>query len=200
MRMLAWTYAVLLPRLLLRWRTLLFVLRYWPHLHSSRGFCIARGVEIRQIPFPGKPLLKLQLSRAAKIGSHTVFQGSGEMSVGERSYCGSFCVFGVNERIVIGSDVMIADGVSIRDTDHVFTDLQRPMSLQGAETAPVYIGDDVWIGHGVVILKGVTIGQGAIVAAGAVVTSDVAPFSIVGGVPARQLRMRGERAGSGGAT
>ncbi len=54
----------------------------------------------------------------------------------------------------------------------------------------IVIGDDVWIGYGATILSGVHIGQGAVVAAGAVVTSDVAPYAIVGGVPAKLIRYR----------
>lgn len=54
----------------------------------------------------------------------------------------------------------------------------------------VSIGHDVWIGHGVSVLAGVTIGTGAVVGAGAVVTGDVAPYTIVGGVPAREIRRR----------
>lgn len=52
------------------------------------------------------------------------------------------------------------------------------------------IGNDVWIGEGATILGGVTIGDGACIAAGAVVTKDVPPYSIVGGVPAKQLKYR----------
>lgn len=55
---------------------------------------------------------------------------------------------------------------------------------------PVCIGNDVWIGANVVILPGTTIGDGAILAAGAVITKDVAPYAIVGGVPARLIRKR----------
>ena len=54
----------------------------------------------------------------------------------------------------------------------------------------VTIGHDVWIGHGVTILPGVTIGTGAVVGAGAVVAKDVAPYTVVGGVPARQIKRR----------
>jgi hypothetical protein len=52
----------------------------------------------------------------------------------------------------------------------------------------VTIGHDVWIGHGVTILPGVSVGNGAVIGAGAVVSKDVAPYEIVGGVPARQLK------------
>lgn len=54
----------------------------------------------------------------------------------------------------------------------------------------VTIGHDVWIGHGATLLAGVTIGNGAVVGAGAVVSKDVAPYTIVGGVPAKLIRER----------
>jgi phosphonate metabolism protein (transferase hexapeptide repeat family) len=54
----------------------------------------------------------------------------------------------------------------------------------------VTIGHDVWIGHGATVLPGVTVGDGAVIGAGAVVSRDVAPYTIVGGVPARLIRER----------
>jgi acetyltransferase-like isoleucine patch superfamily enzyme len=55
---------------------------------------------------------------------------------------------------------------------------------------PVVIEDDVWCGANVTILKGVTIGRGSVIAAGAVVTKSFPPYSIIGGVPARLIKMR----------
>ena len=55
---------------------------------------------------------------------------------------------------------------------------------------PVTIGHDTWIGHGAVIMKGVTIGDGAIIASHSVVTKDVAPYTIVGGIPAKFIKRR----------
>jgi len=66
---------------------------------------------------------------------------------------------------------------------------QAPPEIVSTETRTV-IGHDVWIGSEVMILRGVTIGHGAIIAAGAVVTHDVAPYTVVGGVPARKIRDR----------
>lgn len=54
----------------------------------------------------------------------------------------------------------------------------------------VTIGHDVWIGHGATVLAGVTVGTGAIIGAGAVVSKDVEPYAIVGGVPAKTIKMR----------
>jgi len=58
----------------------------------------------------------------------------------------------------------------------------------GGKCAPVIIEDDVWLGTRAIVLRGVRIGTGSVVAAGAVVTKDVAPHTLVGGVPARALR------------
>lgn len=58
------------------------------------------------------------------------------------------------------------------------------------QDAPVIIEDDVWCGANVTILKGVTIGRGSVVAAGAVVTKSFPPYSIIGGVPAKLIKIR----------
>lgn len=54
----------------------------------------------------------------------------------------------------------------------------------------ITIGNDVWIGHGVIIVGNVTVGNGAILAAGAVITKDVSPYTIVGGIPSKELKKR----------
>jgi hypothetical protein len=66
----------------------------------------------------------------------------------------------------------------------------RPCRYDDLERAPIMIGNDVWIGQHSLLKKGIRIGDGAVVAAGAVVTKDVAPFTVVGGVPARPIRRR----------
>jgi acetyltransferase-like isoleucine patch superfamily enzyme len=61
---------------------------------------------------------------------------------------------------------------------------------QSCGVEPVAIGSDVWLGTGVVVLPGVSIGDGAVVGANSVVTRDVAPMTVVAGVPARFLKTR----------
>jgi maltose O-acetyltransferase len=64
------------------------------------------------------------------------------------------------------------------------------MRFSGSVLKKITIEKDVWIGAQAVILPGVTVGEGAVVGAGAVVTKDVPPFAIIGGAPARIIRMR----------
>lgn len=94
------------------------------------------------------------------------------------------------EKIYIGSNVLIGEYCSIRDNDHAWQDSQKLVRKQGFVTDPIKIGDDVWLGRGVVVNKGVRLGRGAIVGANAVVTRDVAPYTLVAGVPARPLNRR----------
>jgi len=93
-------------------------------------------------------------------------------------------------RVEIGDNVLIAQNVVIRAADHRHDGIDRPIIQQGHVGGDIFIGEGAWIGANAVITKNVRVGAHAIVAAGAVVTRDVAPFTIVGGVPARLIRKR----------
>lgn len=90
----------------------------------------------------------------------------------------------------IGNNVRIGLRTTILTSDHNIDDVNTPICEQGILVAPTIIEDDVWIGCNVTVLKGVTIGRGSVIAAGAVVNSDVQPYSIVGGVPAKLIKKR----------
>ncbi len=97
----------------------------------------------------------------------------------------------INGKVIIGKHVMMGANVSIFTRNHAFSRLDLPMTQQGfSKEQPVIISDDVWIGANVIILPGVTIGCGSVIGAGSVVTKNVAPYTIVGGNPARALRTR----------
>jgi maltose O-acetyltransferase len=86
----------------------------------------------------------------------------------------------IADRVAIGHDVMI-----LTSTHEVGPPVRRASEMV---LAPVTIGEGAWIGARAVVLPGVSIGEGAVVGAGAVVTRDVPANTVVGGVPAQQLR------------
>ena len=110
------------------------------------------------------------------------------ITIGSKSLIGEYNVIRGQGGVSIGDRVYTSPHVQIVAVNHVFDDPNKPFIEQGITAQGIVIEDDVWIGSGAVITDGVRIGQGAVVAAGAVVTSDVAPHTIVGGVPAKLIR------------
>lgn len=95
------------------------------------------------------------------------------------------------QQAVIGNNVLIAPDVAILSVSHNHENLEIPIVDQGdTEPNPPIIKDGVWLGRNVVVMPGITIGEGAIVGAGAIVTKNVAPFTVVGGVPAKMIKSR----------
>ena len=91
----------------------------------------------------------------------------------------------------IGKDVMMGPNCYILASNHAFDRTDIPMIEQGFfPSKPTVIGDDVWIGRNVLITPGRTIKDGTIVGGGAVLTKDYDAYSIVGGNPAKLIRMR----------
>lgn len=98
----------------------------------------------------------------------------------------------VRGKVHIGKNCIFGPNVHIHAENHNYTDIDTPIRLQGATRKGIDIGEDCWIGSNVTILDGVKIGKGCVIAAGAVVTKDVEDYSVVGGVPAKLLKKRGE--------
>jgi maltose O-acetyltransferase len=128
------------------------------------------------------------------MGCFLWFNGPGQVrrdgsTIGARSRINRDCCLDMRGPLLIGHDVSVSPEVMILTGEHGH---DRPDFA--FETRPVVIEDHVWIGSRAVILPGASIGRGAVVAAGAVVSGRVAPKAVVGGVPARPLRMRSEQA------
>lgn len=111
--------------------------------------------------------------------------GGQQLRFGHNVFVNHGCTAVVVGGVEIGDDVMIGPNVQLISGGHSLEpELRRSVST----CAPVRIERGVWIGAGATILPGLTVGADAVVAAGAVVTKDVAPRTLVGGVPARLLR------------
>jgi acetyltransferase-like isoleucine patch superfamily enzyme len=93
------------------------------------------------------------------------------------------------ELVEIGDHCMFANHCFITDGNHRFDDPDQPVPWQGFATkGPTRIGDNVWCGAGVVVTSGVTIGERSVIGANSVVVTDLPPFSIAAGAPAKVLR------------
>lgn len=111
------------------------------------------------------------------------------IKIGKNTTIGFHTFIFSSNSICIGNDCLIAPFVYLVDSDHSIAKNQL-INQQSNTTAPIIIGNDVWLGTGCKILKGVTIGDGAIIAAGAIVNSNVSPYEIWGGIPAKKISER----------
>lgn len=145
-------------------------------------------------------MVRLQASRGGEIAigrNCALHDGTvlrtflGRIEIGDETSLNPYCVIYGRGGVTIGRGCRIATHTSIVAQNHVFDDLDRPIREQGLTSQGITIGDDVWIGANVTVLDGAVIGAGAVVAAGAVVRGEIPPGAVVGGVPARVLKMRG---------
>lgn len=125
----------------------------------------------------------------------TLFASGGSLKLGNDCYINRNVQLGSNgdAPLTLGNSVMVGPNVVMDTSRHNDARTDIPMKLQGLSYSPITVGDDVWIGANAVIVCGVTVGDGSIIGAGAVVTRDVPPRAVVAGVPARVVRIRGER-------
>ncbi|KRA46181.1 acyltransferase [Devosia sp. Root635] len=132
----------------------------------------------------------LVLGEASWIAGHALVRG--DVEFGAHTTVNPYAM--ISGRVRCGDGVRIASHVSIVGFNHGFDDPGVPIHMQKHESLGITIEDDVWIGANAVVLDGVRVGKGAVIAAGAVVSKDVPSMAIVGGVPARVVRYRGQSA------
>ncbi len=173
-------YALLAARWLwlkLRWRGRL----------QTDGICfICPGVQFEI----GKHA-KLHIGRWAWVGHGTKLRvHEGEVRIGAKTVMGQECTISAFQHVSIGCECIVADRVMLIDFDHGIVEVERPIRLQGIYKRDVRVGHNVWIGYGACVLRGVTVGDNSVIGTSAVVTKEVPANAIVGGVPARVIRMR----------
>jgi acetyltransferase-like isoleucine patch superfamily enzyme len=125
------------------------------------------------------------IGHGCKIRCH-----EGEVHIGAKSVLGQECTISAFQHVSIGRECILADRVMLIDFDHGVVEVERPIRDQGIYKRDVRVGHNVWIGYGAAFLRGVTVGDNSVVGTYAVVTKDVPANAVVGGVPARLIRMR----------
>jgi acetyltransferase-like isoleucine patch superfamily enzyme len=125
------------------------------------------------------------LGHGCKIRAH-----EGHISIGAKSVLGQECTISCYQHVSIGRECIVADRCMLIDFDHGIVEVERPIREQGIYKRDVRIGNNVWMGYGACVLRGVTVGENAVIGTYAVCTRDVPANAVVGGVPARQIRMR----------
>ena len=143
----------------------------------------------------GKGLL--EIGNNSGIGAHSrieisqSFNNLGEfIKIGSSVGLGPFASLGGAGGLTIGDECIIGPYLSCHPENHVFTDLSTSIRFQGVTRKGIIIGSNCWIGAKVTILDDVIIGDNCVIAAGAVVTKSMPSNSVIGGVPARVLKMR----------
>jgi acetyltransferase-like isoleucine patch superfamily enzyme len=125
------------------------------------------------------------IGHGCKIRAH-----EGEVLIGAKSVLGQECTISSYQHVAIGRECIIADRVMMIDFDHGMVEVERPIREQGIYKRNVDVGHNVWIGYGACLLRGVRIGSNSVIGTSAVVTCDVPENAVVGGIPAKVIRMR----------
>jgi acetyltransferase-like isoleucine patch superfamily enzyme len=125
------------------------------------------------------------LGHGCKIRVH-----EGEVQIGAKTVMGQECTISAYQHVSIGRECILADRVMLIDFDHGVTEVDRPIRLQGIYKRDVRVGNNVWIGYGACVLRGVSVGDNSVVGTNSVLPKDVPENAVVGGVPARLIRMR----------
>jgi acetyltransferase-like isoleucine patch superfamily enzyme len=164
-------------------------------IHIGKSVILEDGVIVDALSEKGVWLgNNVTIAKYSTIQCTGVIQELGEgVEIGDNSAVGAYSFLGGQGGIRIGQNVIMGPKVNIFSENHEFDQLDIPIRLQQTSRKGVVIEDNCWIGANSTILDGVTIHSGCVVAAGSVVTKDVPSDTIVGGVPARILRMRGEK-------
>lgn len=134
----------------------------------------------------------IRIMRRAEIQDYVIIRTyTHPVRIGEYTQINPFTVIYGGSGVFIGNNVMIAPHCMLAAGNHDYKQIDKPIRHAGnLSQGPIIIEDNVWIGAHVTITDGVTIGRDAVVAANSVVTRDVAPYDIVGGVPARVIGNR----------
>ncbi len=161
------------------------------NIRLGKGVYLDRGVYLHALPGG------ITIGEGTFVMHHTMLHvfnyrnlPHAGITIGRNCFLGEFNVIRGQGGVTIGDDVYTGPMVQIVAVNHVYDDPNRPIREQGITAQGITIEDDVWLGASAVVVDGVTIGRGSVIGAGAVVTTDIPPYSIAVGAPARPVKDR----------
>src|ERR1700750_374675 len=153
---------------------------------SGGPFFLGKRLELKI-----EPRGEIRFGRFVWIGDGTKIRcHEGVVEIDEKTVMGQECTISAYQRVRIGEQCVIADRAMFIDFDHGVVEVERPIRTQGIYKRDVEVGSNVWIGYRGRVPRGVRGGGNSIIGTNSVVTKDVPANAVVGGIPARILRMR----------
>jgi acetyltransferase-like isoleucine patch superfamily enzyme len=149
-----------------------------------------RGVSAYLDGRPGRRGTLAIGNRCELLDGVALWPFDGAIKLADDIFIGQFAIIYGHGGVEIGDNTLVSMHCRILSSNHTIPPIGTLIRTQPDVPMPTRIGRDVWLGAGATVLGGVTIGDGCVVGAGAVITSDLPPFSIAVGVPARVVRMR----------
>ncbi len=164
---------------------------YAGNVHLGKGVYLDHGVYLHALPGG------ITIGAETVVMHHTMLHvfnfrnlPQAGITIGKNCFIGEFNVVRGQGGVHLGNDVYTGPMVQIVAVNHAYDDTSRPIREQGITAQGIVIEDDVWIGAGVTVVDGVTIGHGSVIGAGSVVTTDIPPYSIAVGTPAKPIKDR----------
>jgi acetyltransferase-like isoleucine patch superfamily enzyme len=160
-------------------------------IRFGKGVTLERGVIIDGLSRDG-----IEFGDNVMIGPYSVVRASvlsnlgAGIRMGKGSSVDAYSYIGAAGPIVIGENVIMGQHISFHAENHNYDRVDIPIKHQGTRRQGIVIEDDCWVGANTTFLDGARVGRGCVIAAGSLVRSEIPPYSIVVGAPARVLKSR----------
>ncbi len=150
------------------------------------NFCIIDGYAKEKIVF----------GNSSKIGAYSILTVTSHLSkfgkgfkIGNNSAMGEFCHIGASGGVYIGDNVIMGQYISFHSENHNFQNKDIEIVDQGVTSKGIWLGNNIWVGTKVTFLDGTKIGNNCVIAAGAIVNKEFPDNCVIGGIPAKIIKM-----------
>jgi acetyltransferase-like isoleucine patch superfamily enzyme len=146
------------------------------------------GIKLRSFLYRG---FFKSFGKNVQIKDGVTFKYPSDIELGDNIKIGEFCYFVGKGGLSIGNNALIGAGTKIITSTHNFEDSDTPMFEQGLSFQPIRIADDVWMGFDVKVFGNTIVNQGVVIGTNSLVkNTEVEPFSVIAGTPAKFIKSR----------